>query len=251
VIYLAVVPIFCRGSVEVDNSLPDKFKRPAIVTINGMVIGDAEVYRKGPASDGLESPVEVRGTIPIYTTGGLVGAVEIAKQSTIEIQGCGMVGQVHNAAIEVGEIATIIDLHSGDSYVGKRCRSVIGYVRAKARRYLEIGPDRYQQHDFFHQPNLSMSESDLAIIHTAIVQLANGIGFDSDSPLYHLGSKAIHLLMPIFHFRFDQMVSNRIKHGFIDEISATHVVSNSSVTFFSISSMPGLNHRKIHLISSA
>jgi hypothetical protein len=116
-IYLAVVPIICRCIVAIDPARYDKFATAMIVKMNGMAIGDAEVLPQNYTSDGREMEVVLTGTLPIFTRKGLQAAIDRAKRSKIEISGAGMSGVARDAIIEVGEIVTLIDPWSGDSFV--------------------------------------------------------------------------------------------------------------------------------------
>jgi hypothetical protein len=108
----------------------------------------------------------------------------------------------------------------------------IGYIRAKACRFVELGPMRYRSEDLYGQPDANLLESDLTLIERGMQQLADGKGFELDHPLTDIGAIGIRMLMPIVHFRLENVVSHYAESGVIDECVATHMLSDVTVTVF-------------------
>lgn len=109
---------------------------------------------------------------------------------------------------------------------------MIGYVQAKARRYMGMGADRYRRADHFHQPPADLSPADHLALTSGMGQLATDCGGSAYDPLIGLTTEQMRLLLHTLHFR---VVSHHIctgRRGYVDEYHAEHVVTDTPLILF-------------------
>lgn len=111
---------------------------------------------------------------------------------------------------------------------------MIGYVKAKARRYLELGPAKYRATDFFGQLDVTLSEKEWETMGCAIQQMSQGFGFDPARPLREIGSGAIHLLLPLLHFEFAGEDSTPVDGGFLDVVRGIHLMDGGEIVLYNL-----------------
>ena len=110
------------------------------------------------------------------------------------------------------------------------------YIYFKALNYIEIGPLKYSNEDFFHQP-ISTEASELALIQHGVEQLLLGKGLCKENPFTKLDVLGFSMLMGLFHFEsIKRSTTYRFylneQKGILDEITFQHLVDGSKITLF-------------------
>jgi len=109
---------------------------------------------------------------------------------------------------------------------------MIGYVQAKARRYMGMGTDRYRRADHFHLPPADLSLVDHLAITSGMGQLATDCGGSASDPIIGLTVEQMHRLLDTLHFR---VVSHRLctgRRGVVDEYRAEHLVTGKPLIVY-------------------
>ncbi len=109
---------------------------------------------------------------------------------------------------------------------------MMGYIQAKARRYMGMGAIRYARADHFHLPPADLSPSDLLALTTGMGQLATDSGGTVNDPLVSLSAEQVHLLFNTLHFRIVGCRTVRGRRGDVDEYIAEHVVTGRPLILF-------------------
>lgn len=110
------------------------------------------------------------------------------------------------------------------------------YIYFKALNYIEIGPLKYSNEDFFHQPTTN-DPSKLAIIQDGVEQLLLGKGLCKENPFTKIDDLGFSLLMGLFHFEsIKRSTTYRFylngQKGILHEITFQHVVDGTKITLF-------------------
>lgn len=109
---------------------------------------------------------------------------------------------------------------------------MIGYLQAKARRYMSVGALRYARADHFHLPPANLSDADLLALTTGMGQLATYCGGTVNDPIIGLTLNQVRLLLATLHFRVISQQIRRGRRGNVDEYDAEHVVTGKPLTLF-------------------
>ena len=75
------------------------------------------------------------------------------------------------------------------------------YMRAKAERFIAVGPEEYRQSDHFHFPPAGWSAPRLRRLHDNCHKLMTGEGAHADQPLRGIHAGDVHDMASLFHFR--------------------------------------------------
>ena len=113
--------------------------------------------------------------------------------------------------------------------------SKIGYIFAKAKLYLKLGPVIYRKNDFFKFPDNALDPETLAGIETGCKQIVEGKGLTIDNPLT-LEIDVCYRLLELFHFeRTGNRQTKKIKENnqtrFLDSMEFQHIVDGSKVVY--------------------
>ena len=92
-----------------------------------------------------------------------------------------------------------------------------GYPQVKTRRYLQVGPEIYWRHDFFHRPEAGMHDEDLAVLMHDMRQLADGVGAAPDRPFTGIGICGFNDMARTLHLEgLRQEIVGSIEGAFLD-----------------------------------
>ena len=124
---------------------------------------------------------------------------------------------------------------------------VRGYIRHKAKRFLELGHERYRKGDALEKPSQDLEAVYLDALSELCGQLVSGKGFDAESPLTTSHVPASYALIDLFHFGVAERRSNyRLANGILDEFLCRHVVTGTSIKLFVLvasAEVPGVEVR--------
>lgn len=118
---------------------------------------------------------------------------------------------------------------------------MIGYIQAKARRYMGMGADRYRRADHFHLPPPDLSPADLLALTLGMGQVATDCGGSAVDPLIGLSAEQVHLLFDTLHFRIVGCRTVRGRRGDVDEYLAEHVVTGRPLILFATAPLIGIS----------
>ncbi len=112
---------------------------------------------------------------------------------------------------------------------------VFTYIQTKAKTYLEMGPDKYREEDFFHMPDKDWSKSDLKNIENCFQKFLEGKGLRKDNPVKGVGISGFSNAMATLHFGMVSQKASKIKEGILDEMVYRHLVRpEMEVTLYNI-----------------
>jgi hypothetical protein len=110
------------------------------------------------------------------------------------------------------------------------------YIHEKARLFELLGKDKYRKIDFFNQPDISLSDEEIEIIHLGCQQVKQGKGLTAVQPFENLDVSGFHALMRLFHFkpisRVSKIVTVNQSRGVLDQITFKHLMDDSEVAYF-------------------
>lgn len=106
---IVLVPISCRCLVAVDDGGPSRHGHDIEVTVNGIVVGDANVDFNGFTSDRQWIVTKFDGTVPVFTQNGILPAIELVQNGDIEIWGRGLKGRTAEVDIDIGDTVTMVE----------------------------------------------------------------------------------------------------------------------------------------------
>ena len=107
------------------------------------------------------------------------------------------------------------------------------YLVAKAKRYLELGPEAYRSADFFDMPSADWSAPVLAAIESGMEQICRFKGYSSDSPLEHIGVEGFYPLLATLHFELEHQAAHFLdERTILDEMHMKHWMDGSRVVLY-------------------
>ena len=106
------------------------------------------------------------------------------------------------------------------------------YIRTKAKKYLEEGPDKYRLHDAFDQPDEDYDKIELMDIEKGCKQILEYKGLTIETAFEGLGIKVMYQLLHLFHFKSISQRATSVDNAFIDKIIFRHVITEDKVTLF-------------------
>lgn len=113
---VVVVPIRCACLAKTDPAAYDHHTPTVEVTVNGMVISDAEVEFGTYSRDGEWVATTFSGTMPVFTSDGINDAIYKALNGVVEVWGCGVTGIAHKVQMEV-DVRRIVTLVRPDGRI--------------------------------------------------------------------------------------------------------------------------------------
>ena len=110
---------------------------------------------------------------------------------------------------------------------------MIEYIRHKAKRFLELGPEIYRKADALKKPPQDLEPVCLEGLFDLCGQLVAGKGFDAESPLTTSHVPVSFALIDLFHFEVAERRSNYgLANGILDVFLCRHSVTGREVTLF-------------------
>ena len=107
------------------------------------------------------------------------------------------------------------------------------YIRHKAKRFIEVGHERYRKGDALGKPSEDLEVVYLEELSELCGQLLSGKGFDAESPLTTSYVPASYALIDLFHFRVAERRSNySLANGILDEFLCHHLVTDTPINLF-------------------
>lgn len=118
------------------------------------------------------------------------------------------------------------------------------YIRAKARMFHQIGADAYRASDFFGQPNIRLSQENLAALERGAAEIVEGKGFSASTPLTRLPAEFSHSLAGLFHYEVVAQNARRSEDGlyFLDALLCRHMIDDREIVLFN--RVPGARLRQ-------
>lgn len=115
------------------------------------------------------------------------------------------------------------------------------YIRAKAEKYLAIGPDAYRGDDFFHMPPASWEADLLAKVDAGFRQILSWRGITHEKPLVDLGIDGFYAMMAVVHFQvvWQSAMPLSDRSGFLDCMHMRHRVHAAEITLYNLVSGAG------------
>ena len=108
-----------------------------------------------------------------------------------------------------------------------------GYIRYKAERYLELGPEQYRRGDAFDLPPLDWETAILTEVEALCRQVSEGLGFSKETPLSTALIPASYALIELFHFAVEaRRSSHHSPEKILDEFTCRHVITGQTVQLF-------------------
>lgn len=119
-----------------------------------------------------------------------------------------------------------------------------GYIRAKARMFLRIGADAYRASDFFGQPDIRLSQENLAALERGAAEIIEDQGFSASSPLTSLPAEFSHSFANLFHLEVMAQNARRSGDGqyLLDALLCRHMVDGREIILFN--RVPGARLRQ-------
>lgn len=108
------------------------------------------------------------------------------------------------------------------------------YLVAKARRFLELGPDAYRAADFLHEPETRETEG-LDRIRLACEQVSAWRGVTADSPLTGIGIEGIYEFAALMHLAPTMQSGRSTPDGSIlDRMEFEHSVTGATTVIWNL-----------------
>ena len=99
------------------------------------------------------------------------------------------------------------------------------YIHYKSFEYLQLGPEKYRETDFFHSPPKYWDQERLERLKQGCKQILDWRGSSSDIALEHIGIEGFHDLCHLFHFKIvAQKIVSSDEQTYLDEMQLEHLV---------------------------
>ena len=111
--------------------------------------------------------------------------------------------------------------------------SELMYMKTKAQRYLELGPEAYRAADFFDMPSADWSAPVYAAIESGMEQICRFKGYSSDCPLEHIGVEGFYPLLATLHFELEYQRARFLdERTILDEMHMKHWMDGSRIVLY-------------------
>ena len=107
-----------------------------------------------------------------------------------------------------------------------------GYLLAKVKRYLKIGPGAYRTSDFFKMPLKGWKRRDLEAVRKGFEQFVLGKGYRPDKPITGVDIDGFSKMMRTLHFKPVRQKADFFKQFILDEIVFEHRMTGIQITLY-------------------
>lgn len=110
------------------------------------------------------------------------------------------------------------------------------YIRTKAKKYLDIGFEKYRKQDAFSMPPDTMIKESLIIYARGCKQVVDYKGLTPETPFEGLRIPGFYQLMELFHFKVvkKQIAKMMPGNGILDEMHMEHTVTGRKMKLYNL-----------------
>lgn len=108
------------------------------------------------------------------------------------------------------------------------------YIYLKAQYYLEIGPEKYRQSDYFHMPIHTLDNYETMSIADGCKQILEGIGLTQKKPFQNIGVSGFNRLFEIFHYEVIKVETTITSTGYLDKMTLKHFINDDIIQYYNL-----------------